>query len=450
MMNKMFPVSVDVLLLLVLVPAQTQLEGNDYLVVLPFLAYLILELWHPLEQYSKLPESISTGRLLFLARMTLLLIIITGATILPLHQRLITRAAIALNDPENLNAISDVHDGALQLESALMFLSMGKNPYTESYKDTPLQYFGFYINNTLVNPAWDNFVYLPGLLAVSYPPFVLARELELFYDQRIIWLTAYIILVLIVPQLFKKPVYKLLAVALVGLNPLITGPVIRGMNDVIVVLALVLMVWALLQKRLWLSVLFMALACVLKQSAWFILPFYLAYIFGKSERDKSRQITALVIGILAIVTMLFIVPFLIWDVKAFLTDILAFPIGAIEVNYPIRGYNLGIFLVGTGIIDSIFSPFPFWPMQALVGIPLLIILIRRQWRWNNVGQILIHGGIFTIVIGFFSRFFHENYLGAVILLISLGIVLEWAHQSDLLKKPHPVSGNDEEIPKLFT
>ncbi len=450
MMNNKYPISVDVLALLVLIPAHTRLQAYNHLIVLPFLAYLLLELWHPLEKYSNLPRSKSKGRVLFLIRLTLLLVIIAGATILPLSERLRIRSASTLSNSEYLDTISEVHDGALQLESALKFLSTGKNPYTESYKDTPIKYFGFKYNDTLVNPAWDSFVYLPGLLVISYPPFILSQELDLFYDQRIIWLFAYIFLVLIVPLLFARPVYKLLDLALIGLNPLLTGPVIHGMNDVIVILAIVLSVWSLLRKRIWLSILFIGLACILKQSAWFIFPFYLAYMLGNSQRDKLKQNLAVAVGIFLILVIIFIIPFLIWDAKAFLTDVLAYPVGTIEVNYPIRGYTLGIFLVGVGIIDSLFSPFPFLLLQAVVGIPLLIILIRRQLHCNELGLMLVHSGIFIFVIGFFSRFFQDNYFGMVTILISLGIVLDWARRTDLPKRSHIVSRNEEEAPKFLT
>ena len=439
---KRYPVSFDVLLLLVLVPAHTQLHGYDHLVVLPFLVYLLLELWHPLGQYSKLPDSFSMGRLHFLVRLGLLLVIIAGATILPLRQRLVARSSSAFDESEYLDSISVIHDGAIQLESALMFLSSGRNPYAESYEDTPLKHFGFIHNDTLVNPALDSFVYLPGFLAISYPPFILAQELDINYDQRIIYLIAYILLVLIIPLLFQQPVYKLLALVLIGLNPLLTGPVIHGMNDVVVLMALILTVWALLNKRFWLSILFMGLACILKQSAWFILPFFAAYQFGNSGRDNLKRTAAVAAIIFLILGIFFILPFLLWDSKAFLTDVLAYPSGTIEINYPIRGYNLGIFLVGVGLIDSLFSPFPFWLLQALVGIPLLIILTRRQLRVNTLGLMLIHSGIFILLIGFFSRFFQDNYFGMVTVLISLGILLDWAGQHDAQERPLSVSSEE--------
>ena len=321
-----------------------------------------------------------------------------------------------------------MHDGAVQVESALEFLSAGKNPYVERYEDTPLRHFAFSGVASESNPAYEHLVYLPGLLLISFPFHQVLNYLGLPFDQRLIYLGAFVLLVLLLPLMVESPTTKLLLLAAIGLNPSLTGIVVKGMNDVLVVLALVLVAMALAKRRLLLSALFFGLACTIKQIAWLYIPFYLLLLWrmlsGKpSVRDISRPL-----GVIALVVVLMVLPFFLWNPHAFILDIFAYPGGAVGVNYPVRGYNLGRLLVGSGIIASPFDPFPFWIMQRLFGIPLLLVLLRYQWKRNSVGTMLLCGSIFVFGIGFLSRFFQDNYVGFVTVVSILGILLNMTRE----------------------
>ena len=418
------PVSLDVLLLLLLVPAQTRLEENAILMVVPLLFYIMIELWLPLSPYLTLPRKMDKVRASFLTRLFLLFIMIAGAAVVPTGMRIGYRLSIQTNNPDTSASESKLHDGAIQTEAALEHLSNGKNPYVESYEDTELRFFGFF-GTGLRNPALDHLVYLPGLLVTSFPLYRAIMNIGPFYDQRIVYLLAYLLLILLLPLMVIRPAHKLLLIAAIALNPLRTGLTITGMNDIVVILALILMAIALLHKRLLLSALFFGFACSLKQSAWFLAPFYVLLLTGMVDRRHlMREITKPLL-VAALVFVIVVGPFIIWDAKAFLTDVFLYPGGLGSIQYPIRGYTIGRFLVGLGIISSPLEPFPFWILELLFGVPLLLLLLRYQRNRNNVGFMFICGGVFVFGMGLLSRFFQDNYVGYVSVLVTFGIVLTY-------------------------
>ena len=413
-------IPLDVLALLLLVPAY---EGEDvafFLLVVPLLFYVLLALWHPLTPYETLPEKFGKVRLVFLARFVLLLVMTTSAALLPTMTNIFGRMAA---DPDNVNVYATMHDGAVQMEYGLDYLAAGKNPYIERYDNTPLQYYHFSGLEIPTNPAFDHFVYLPGFLLISFPIYKLFDWLDLFYDQRWIYLAAYVLIILLLPLLADAPKNKLLLVAAVGLNPLITGPVIIGMNDIMVFLALLLMVLLLRNKRFLLAAVFMGAACTLKQSAWFVVPFYFLLMWEMLSAENRLRDLMKIAGIIGLLMVAVVGSLALWNLPAFIQDVLAYPSGNVPVNYPIRGYTLGVLLVGAGLISSPLDSFPFWIFQLLLGLPLMVLLFRYQWKQNELGTMLLCASIFIFGMGFASRFFQSNYVGFVIGLMTLGFIL---------------------------
>jgi hypothetical protein len=418
-----WPVSLDVLLLLVLVPAQVTQQGEPFLLVIPLLIYVILELWIPLTPYTSLPEKFNRARLSFLAHLSLMLILIVTSTIVPAIDGIKLRSDRSKQDPVPQTVYRSIHDGAVQVEAALEYLSDGRNPYAERYDETPLRYYGFSNLDIPHNPALDHFVYLPGYLLISYPVHSALERIDLFYDQRYIYLLAFAMMILLLPLLVEPPSMKLLILAAVGLNPLLTGPVIYGMNDVLVLFLLVVIALLLKKKHLLLSAVVFGLACAFKQSAWFIAPFFIVLLFTRvSGKRQVLQVTKLV-GVSAVVALLITAPFALWDLPAFVTDVFSYPAGSVAVNYPIRGYTVGTLMVGAGLIKSPLDKFPFWVLQLILGIPLLMFLLRYQWRRNTVGSMLLVAGVFTFGLGVLSRFFQDNYVGYIAVLTTLGVIV---------------------------
>jgi hypothetical protein len=130
-------------------------------------------------------------------------------------------------------------------------------------------------------------------------------------------------------------------------------------------------------------------------------------------------------------------PFILWNPQALYIDTLAFPAGRADILYPIRGFSIGRLLMGAGVIPTFVSPFPFQLLQMTVGLPVLLLLLKFQYG-QGLGVMLLVAAVFIFVFGFLSRFFHENYVGIVIALGSLGILMNLATQGDnpVREPPH--------------
>lgn len=414
----------DILFLAVLVPAHMGLKGLSFLLVIPLFLYLGVAFWHPLTTYQQLPQQFGKARLAFFLRFFLLLLIITAATVVPTLTNIYMRAITPPDATGYSPTYAELHDGAIQVEYAVQFLDEGKNPYAERYEETPLRFYGF-SEVEIANPAYDYFVYLPGFLVSSWPIYELFNQFDIVYDQRWLYLLAYILFVLFLPTLAQAPTVKLTILSAVALNPLLTGPVIIGMNDIMIILPLVLAVWAVHNKHFLFSAIAFGFACTLKQSAWFFAPFYLILLWEMvPATDKFKHIIKYLL-VAGIIFMVIVLPFALWDWSAFFTDTFAYPGGSVDVNYPIRGYTVGVLLVGASVIASPLDAFPFWILQLAVGLPILIATLRYLWQKPTMPVLFVGAGMFIFGMGLVSRFFQDNYVGFVLTFVVLGLLLQW-------------------------
>ena len=81
--------SLDLVVLLLLVPAHTQLQGIDFLLGLSLLFYIALVLWQPLTGIAQLPERFGRTRFAFLSRLALIYLMILAACVLPATRRIV-------------------------------------------------------------------------------------------------------------------------------------------------------------------------------------------------------------------------------------------------------------------------------------------------------------------------------------------------------------------------
>lgn len=313
------------------------------------------------------------------------------------------------------------HDGAIQTEEAVKFLAQGKNPYAEDYRATP---FGQFVDNFSQgqrdNPAWSHYVYLPFLPLFSLPFYALSQNIFNFYDQRIVYGLLFIIILFILYKIPGDKSKKLTGLMLFAFNPLFFPWFFNGYNDIFVFFWLVLSLYFLKINKLSWSTGILALACASKQSAWLILPFFVFYIYYQQKIDlnlkqKIKYILKKFIPFFA-VSFIIYAPFIIWGFKDFFDDIYRYPAGTIISNYPMIGYGLSYFIYLAGFVKSIWGYFPFWIIQAVVGLPLFFYLIRKQRENNTLSQLFFSYGIFLFVFWFFSRFFQENYLSFLSLI----------------------------------
>ncbi len=168
------------------------------------------------------------------------------------------------------------------------------------------------------------------------------------------------------------------------------------------VFAFVLLAWVLANRKLWLSAVFMGIAVITKQTAWFFLPFYLILIYKNNGLKQTGLITGTIAGIFLVTNL----PFMIENYKMWFVSVFApmsgkmFPAGVGFVTLVITGsinirspfvFDVMEFLVlGGGIIWY----FVYYNRYRLMG-PLLAIL-PLFFAWRSLWPYFFYTGIIII------------------------------------------------------
>ncbi|MCP4198909.1 MAG: DUF2029 domain-containing protein [Proteobacteria bacterium] len=319
------------------------------------------------------------------------------------------------------------HDGGvIQTEATIDYFLSGRNPYIEDYYDTPMAEWGFPDFRT----ALEHYPYLPATFAGSAPAKLLSKALIGWYDQRFVYLLLFLLILLLVPGLVeKRPPDVLGLTMLLGLNPIMGLDLMFGQNDVFVLAWIVFSLWAMQRQRFVWSAIFFGIACAAKPTAWFIAPFWGLAMLGEGHltwRQLSQQIGLLLKRISpALITFLILVlPYLLWDIDAFVDDVWRWSAGTAEVHYQIWGWGFANFILASGSLPDRFAYWPFWIPELLVALPLLIFLLARQLRSDTLANVCWHGAVFFLAFAYFSRFLNENYLGFLLALFALGYFLQ--------------------------
>jgi hypothetical protein len=344
-----------------------------------------------------------------LLRLTLAVLVVFFVAIVPTLLEIAQRHATA--------PYEHIHDGAIQTEEAAKFLLAGQNPYGADYSRTPM---ALWLLDCAMreNPALHHNGYTPLTFLMTAPALALSQSLLGWFDIRFILLPALVAILLLLPRLADDWDKKLALIIAVGLNPLFVPFFIQGRNDVLILLAVVLVVILLQRRQIAASAFVLGLACVTKQTAWFILPLFFSHLFfsGIGVREMIRR--ALIP--LAIPFVVFVVPFVVWDARAFVEDILIYP----TVSFPVMGYGFGQLLILFGIMPSDTAPFPFFLFALLFGLSSLILLLCYQRAQPSLRTFIAASAILTFVLAFFNRVFQDNYLGYVIALGTLACFLK--------------------------
>lgn len=320
------------------------------------------------------------------------------------------------------------HDGGvLQVEEAVKFLLNGKNPYSQNYKDTILKFYSW----GRYNPALWFYVYLPGSFLISCPFYVIFNSLFGWYDQRVLYLLVFFLGFFILYRFTPKFTSRLNIFILWGLNPFLVKWLQKGSIDVLVLFFVIGSLYFLKIKRfLWAGV-FLGIALGIRQNVWFILPFYLVFLgFQYKERKFSGDIFINLLkrtwSMWLVVIVLFL-PFLVWDFKGFISSVILYPSGKTNPTYPIGGtpgIGFGNVVLFLQKVKSIYSYFPFWIFQIMSILLVVPLLINIQLRKNTLDILILNFAVISLVIFFFSRYFHINHLGSIIFFLGLSLFIE--------------------------
>lgn len=323
-----------------------------------------------------------------------------------------------------------IHDIVLQQESAIRFLLDGKNPYSVTYFGTPLEQWHY--SDTEVNPALYHFVMEPFYLVFALPFYFLSNISFGFFDGRIPLLFLFFSLLILAWFLVKDNQKRFLFLILLAFNPAMLGYTLEGRSDIFMFAFLFAGFFLLHKKRyLWVGIP-IGLAFAVKQSAWPILPFYIAFLYFKSQHlrgvtspDARRYLASSHLGgdrrapprwILWVISFfltfsIIVLPFFFWDQKAFLDSTIFYLSGNIPHGYPISGYGLGALLHELGIIKDAHQYYPFWIWQVIIGTPLLIALVLYLKKTPSVGRLILVYGVFLFIFWYLSRYFNNSHLG---------------------------------------
>ena len=304
-----------------------------------------------------------------------------------------------------------IHDGALLIEEAARKLIAGQNPYVADYLDTPLYYWPM-VNN----PALYHLTYFPFLVLITVP-FVWAFDhLGIFWDQRYLYLPAFVATLALVPLLVRRTDHRIALVALVGLNPQLFTFVIEGRNDFFVLLFLFAGI-ALLQRdrRSW-ATLAIAAAAAAKLHALVLLPFVAVYLVAtRKPKTVGDAVRALGPTVPALVFLaLTFVPFLVNDWAAFYDDVVRYNAGGAAWTYPISGVGFSALLLAIGAIPYRQADFPFVAIEFAVAVPIALYTLAQLWKAPSIHRLLTGYALTLLGFLFFGRYFQGNYLGYIL------------------------------------
>jgi hypothetical protein len=284
-------------------------------------------------------------------------LVFAAVALLPLGIEVARRSR---TDP-GLHAQSEV----IVTEESARVLVDGRDPYAADYSNGPL--------HARPPGTRTHFPYLPGMLVFGLPRAAVGSNG--LTDARI-WFTA-ITLVLVGLALWPAGAMgpqgqvrtaQILLILPTGALLLATG------GDDLPVLALMLLAAVLAETGRPLGAgLALGLAVATKQTAWVLAPFLLLAMRHGSGRAAWRR-GALAAGSVAAA---FVLPFLLWDLGAFVEDVVKFPLGLGRHGTPARTPTLGSWVVHafpsarTGLTVA---------LVAAIGLTAVALLVKGGGR----------------------------------------------------------------------
>ncbi|HKY50372.1 MAG TPA: hypothetical protein VJP45_03865, partial [Candidatus Limnocylindria bacterium] len=305
-----------------------------------------------------------------------------------------------------------IHDGALMVEWAARKLLLGQNPYVADYLDTPLYYWPM-VNN----PALYHLTYFPFLFLVTTPFVWLFDTVGLFWDQRYLYLPAYVATLAVVPLIARKTENRLALAALVALNPQLFPFVVEGRNDFFVLLFLFAGIALLQRERRSLGPLAIAIAAAAKLHAVFIMPFVAVWLLATRRPATLRDAWTVLWRPLWPATLFLLItflPFLVNDFAALYDDVVRYNAGGAAWTYPISGMGFSALLLALGVIEFRQADFPFAVIEVAVATPIALWWLWKLWRRPSLSTMLTGYALTLLAFLFFGRYFQGNYLGYIL------------------------------------
>jgi hypothetical protein len=181
---------------------------------------------------------------------------------------------------------------------------------------------------------------------------------------------------------------------------------------------------------MWASAAVFGLACASKPTAWFLAPFYVLLLAGGDVTDLWRRPAswlrrACILGWPAVASALLVIgPYLVWNPGAMVDDVWRWASGSSATAYQIWGWGASNLVIAAGWVKSRFETWPFWLPELIIGLPLLVLFVRRQALENTAARAFWSYGLLLLAFLFFSRFLNENYLGYITAVLAVGTLTD--------------------------
>lgn len=326
---------------------------------------------------------------------------------------------------------SYAHDGGvIQTEATITYFLNGLNPYAEDYVNTPMAEWGFSEYRT----ALYHYPYLPWTFVFSAPFYLAAQATFGWFDERWVYLLLFALTLLLTQKMVRRRQEKRIAVALMGLNPILAVSLIFGENDPFVLVWIVLGLWLLQRQRPLLGSAVFGLACASKPTAWFLVPFWLLFLLRDRWGGalipppvtwKAHLLALLRRGwTLPVAVLLIIGPWFAWNPNAMFDDVWRWSAGVGPTGYQIWGWGASNYVLAFGWVTDRFEYWPFIIPGAVVSVPLLVGLCWKQVRTNTMGTMLLAYGVLLLAFFYVSRFLQPNYLGYILGFLSLAVFID--------------------------
>lgn len=326
--------------------------------------------------------------------------------------------------------VFQIHDIILQLEAAIRFFLDGINPWSATYHNTFMAQWHY--SETAENPALYHFVMMPFYLLFSLPFYYISNHTIGYFDGRIPLYLLYFSLLIMSFKIVVDREQKFIFTTLLALSPAMFFYTLEGRSDVFMFAFLFGGLYLLTKNKFMLSGILIALAFTVKQSVWPILPLYFAYIFFVS---KKVSLTFKRLSAFLIVFCLITLPFLFWNMPAFMNSTVFYLSGNTVHSYPISGYGLGSLLHQLGFIKDLNTSYPFIIWQVIFLTPVLLFSIWLLKKYPMVKTLIFTYGILAFSFWYMSRYFNNSHMGYLTMVFLTAYF--WPASPD----PHPTTIN---------
>jgi hypothetical protein len=315
------------------------------------------------------------------------------------------------------------HDGGVILTGqATEELLAGHNPYRASYAGR-LHGSALLIDGSWTeNPIQDRYPYSPGTFLLQLPFTAAALALGYAFDPRWLYLLVYVAVAVGLARWSLRQRGDLLVPLFLLASPLSLPFLWSGETDVLLLAALAGLVWALHRDRPVLAAFALGAALAVKLLLAPLALVFLAWLAGRAWRGGLERSAVLrAAGALALPLAVTAAPFLVWDARAMVGDVVLFHAGLAPPRYPIVGAGLPALLFDLDLVHDRGAAAPVWS-TLVPTLAALAAACAWAWRRSGVADLLWVGAAASLAALYCSRAFTMTYWWLPVALVSLTVL----------------------------